>query len=190
MLSPIVDGFVYNINLRPVCNQYPLLALAEMEDIRRAKGHRPLWIAVPPDLSQVLTARDSIEYNAPVPRGSWLYGFVLVKPFPGEFDTLTFSLLITESCSGIQLFSEYVRTDSYGQTGATQFSGIQLFPKPAVILDPGLAVELCSLSSDDSDLNIQIVLLLSTPVEEICCPSPEQRTLIEKLAGPGAGVYR
>jgi len=176
MLKPIVDGFVYNIAYRPLCEQFDPVALAQMEALRRAKTYRPYWIAVPSDvINTVIPARGSFEYQAPVPYGSWLWGFSIALPFNTDTPA-TFVVQATEICSGLQLFSEYVIADVYGNR-VGGFAGINLLSKPMVIQDPGIAVELYNTSIYDTGADrgyIQVLLLFDAPIEPLCKPEVNQ----------------
>lgn len=159
-LKPILDGFTRNMNLRAVCHSYPWLALERLEAVRRCTQYRPRWYSVPDDTNgQVIAARGSYEYQISVVPGSWLYGFSYTVPEGG------YSVQITEDCSGITLFSEWILPNGYTQS---QFAGIILL-QPTVILEPGISVEIASLNSTPSRAtSLQMLLLFAEP---ICAPA-------------------
>jgi hypothetical protein len=165
-LRNIVDGFTHNMNLRPLCNQYPILALQEMEMIRRAKNLRPRWYAVPENTGIVIPARGVYEYQVSVAPGSLFYGIVW------DNSNHLYSVQITDACTDIALFSEHCPSDSYD---TTNFRGVCLLPRPTIILEPGvLVVEIGSTDpAASSAVTLQIVLLFAETI--IACPEQEQQ---------------
>lgn len=159
---PIIDGFLYNTQLR--CNlTFLSLALAEYEALRRSGAYRSKSWLVPQDANAIpIPARNSYEYQVEVIPGSaiWGYTFTGVNVLDDDDPTLNgvFSFQVTDSCNDVKLFSEFVTKP----TGAPTYRQ-QLLSRLHICAEPGLLhVEIASTFGADQT-GAQLILYGGEP---------------------------
>jgi hypothetical protein len=170
MLNTPMDGFTLNPATRYWPGQFFPGALAQMEILRRANLYRPRWFVVPDDFNQPIPPYGTLEYQIKVGPASYLWGYRFVNlgppPEREELAPADIYIQITDSCTGIGLFSEFVNGSASAlyQT-APQRRGAQfpyLLPQPRLILEPGLVnVEMSSTSAEE--VTCQLTLLFAEP---------------------------
>ncbi len=158
MLSPIIDGFLYNTNYRMLYGYYPTAALQAIDSIRRANNYQPRYFVVPEDLNAQVPAFGVHEYQVSCKSGSIVWGYSFFS------SSGLFSFNIFDANTG-RLGSDNIIGSG---TSTALYEGPIIFPSPYVVPDPGLlAVEIGSLSSIASTpTTLQLVLFA---IEPVCC---------------------
>ena len=168
MLNMPMDGFTLNPNIRYYPNQFFPGALSQMDVLRRANLYRPRWFVIPDDYNQPIPAYGTLEYQIKCGPESYLWGYRFVQ-VDSEFVEVAPSniyIKLTDSCTGIPLFSEFVggAHASFYQTTSvpTLIQAPYLLTQPRLILEPGLVnVEMSSTSS--AAVYCQLAVLIAEP---------------------------
>lgn len=170
MLNLPVDGFTLNTGIRYWPYQFTPGALEQMNNLRRANLYRPRWFVVPDDFNQPIPAYGTLEYQIKCGPASYLWGyrFIQVDPEDDYAQVTPGSIYIqmTDSCTGIPLFSEFVNGDHACYQPTTPQSRRVAIPylmtQPRLILEPGLVnVELSSVAS--TNIYCQLMVCIAEP---------------------------
>ena len=166
----IPDGFAYHSNYLQSPLDYTTFCLGQLDLLRRAAAFRPYMVQLPDDQNLILPAYSNWEYQMHFRPGSWLYGMVaMIYTSGGALTTANnqISVQISESYSGLQLFSEFVDLVTvYARQSLSDEPRIILLPEPRAIPAPGdYDIEVCNLTG--SNIQWRIVLLCAEPYEEV-----------------------
>ncbi len=166
--SPLMDGFLYNVQVRYTAQIYAPLALSQLEVLRRANLLRPRWFAIPDDIGTPIPAYDTYEDQVSVTPGSYLWAVTLVQ-YDEDFEPVApgnVLIQITDACTNIPLFSDFASGGCISsQPDAPNGQGTLVpmpLPTPRLILAPGLVnVEVANNSGEA--LTAQLVLYFAEP---------------------------
>ena len=169
-LPPIFDGFSLNAGLLYLPKRFFPNALAQLDVLRRAANYRPRWYCVPDDFNEPIAAYDTLQYQIRVTPGSYLWGLnwtVLPTEDPRVDEALISDLYvqITDSCSEIPLFNDFVCGAALRPSGATQLWP-RILGQPRLIIEPALVnVEIANTRSHSRQC--QLLLHFAEPCEVI-----------------------
>jgi hypothetical protein len=175
-LPEIMDGFTLNPSIRYRPNWYFPMALGQLDILRRANTYRPKWYALPDEFNTPIPARETREFQIRLTPGSYVWGLLanqfipLDIRFPNYSKTQpTFCMKITDSCTGIGFWEDFVKAAAFSGEQATQgdYRNMMLphlLTQPRLIMEPGLlAVEIANV--DATDLTCQLLILAAEPCE-------------------------
>lgn len=163
---PIVDGFTYSASMLYLPTTYRVLALAQMEVLRRANSYRARQWCCPSSLQDPIAAYDQNEYQIQVTAGSYLWGLTFTAPstLNEELENAASyaHIQITDACTETPLFSDYVRGEILQPSTANTARNPLVLAQPLLIGEPGLLnVEIYNRA--DQELNCQLVLFFAEP---------------------------
>lgn len=167
--GPIQDGFLMNPawSLNPGRTQ--VLALGQLDTLRRANQLQPYWISLPVD-GAAIQARDTYEYEAVVVPGSVLWGLLLSEVDASGTVTANSDALLrlTDACSGLEILNDFVYSrnfSNYYAGAATRgFLSPWLLPSPYMFVSPGrLFVEIANQSANA--VNARLLLFFAQPCD-------------------------
>jgi hypothetical protein len=173
-LVNIVDGFCYDLFLRPSPTEYYTLAAGQMEVFRRAQSYRPRWYTVP-DADQVmdLAAYQTVEEQVRILAGSFLWGISASVLDPNTLMQVNpasrLAVKITEGGTGIPLTWDFI--SAYQYWAKRPYAAVaRAFPhrpillsQPRLILEPGyLNVEMANTTTGNL-IKAQLLLLAMEP---------------------------
>ena len=172
-LPSIIDGFTLNPAIRYRPNWYMAAALGSMDILRRANAYRPKWYVVPDDEHATIPAYQTLEYQLSLTPRSYIWG-VLVNQFGLALPYVQTNaddvwVKLTDSCSGISLFSDFVRGLGFQSLQATltdQRNAMlpYLLTQPRLVMEPGLVtVELANTAA--VAIRPQLVVFTAEPCE-------------------------
>jgi hypothetical protein len=172
-LPSIIDGFTLNPAIRYRPGYYMANSLGSLDVLRRANTYRPKWYVAPPDEDSTIPAYQTIQYQFRLNPRSYVWGIIVnqfgvVAPF-AQIDADDVWVQITDSCTGIALFSDFVRGKAFQTLQATPADERNamlpyLLTQPRLVLEPGLLnVELANTSS--GIIRPQLVLFTAEPCE-------------------------
>jgi hypothetical protein len=127
---PIIDGFTLKTNLR--CNlTFRSMAIQQYESLRRSRAFRTKAWCIPADSSvAAIPAFDSLEYQVYMKPGSAIWGYT----FTGfGNNNLIDSFQITESCTNVPLFSEFVTKQPEDNAQQQYLSCLLIVPAPGLL---------------------------------------------------------
>lgn len=170
----IIDGFTLNPSIRYRPGWFYGMALGQLDIIRRANTYRPKIYVLPDEYNQPIPAYETREFQVRVTPNSYVWGLLANQFTPSGVPKYsktqpTYCVKITDSCTGIGFFEDFV--------GALAFSGEQatlgdyrnmmlphLLTQPRLIMAPGLlAVEIAN--PDATDLTCQLLIFTAEPCE-------------------------
>lgn len=195
--TPVIDGFLYNPNIRYWPNSYAPLALTNvgMEVLRRANLLRPRWYGLPDAQSTPIAPYETFENQVQVTAGSYLWALTYIE-FVEEDDVLIPSagtkglVNIVDSCTGVAMTQDYMigqGVGSYGTAGSRGPTSPQILTQPRIISAPGLInVEIANKSGED--LNCMLVLFTAEPCVEV--KSGGRAYDQPQVAAPIRGAYQ
>lgn len=172
----IVDGFMYDLFLRPSTEQFYPMALAQMEIWRRAAAYRPRWHTIP-DADDVanIPAYQTVEEQARIVPGSWIWGASLSCLDPATLlpvdPSTRIAIKMMEGGSGVYFTWDYCSGYTYwtkrpypGALAAANFPHRPcLLSQPRLVLEPGYVnVEMANISTGNL-VKCQIVLYVMEP---------------------------
>jgi hypothetical protein len=169
---PIMDGFTLNPFTALTPYNYYAGALGQMDTLRRANTYRPRWYCVPDDFNQPLQPYETLERQIKVTGGAYLWGMRFVQ-YSGVWTQqapTNVAVQITESCTGIELFREFINPGglAFYTTGSAGrgFNIPHILTQPRLFLEPGnIDVEMCNLSGETQ--NCQLILHFAEPANII-----------------------
>lgn len=168
--AQLADGFYYNPFTTLTPYSYYAGALSQMDTLRRANTYRPRWYCIPDDFNQPLQAYETLEYQIAVTGGSYLWGmrFIQYSPTWDQQAPANVVIQISESCTGIELFREFMSPAGIAFYTAGSFGrGFHLphiLTQPRLFLEPGnVDIEMCNLSGDTQ--NCQLTLYFAEPAD-------------------------
>jgi hypothetical protein len=146
---PVLDGFLYNTNLR--CNlRFASLAIGEYDALRRSGAFRPKDWCIPEDSELVsVPAYDSYEYQVSCAPGAAVWGYTFTKG-GSEND---YSIQVTDACTDVPLFSEPLLMNQGTHDPDHQQYLARLLVVPSGLLN----VIICNLGGS-ADSGIQLIL--------------------------------
>jgi len=164
-----VDYFTLLNNIRPIPQQWPNTAVEALDLLRKARGLRPYVFTLPQDLTTPLPPTGRLETQVQLEPGSWLWNVQVLYPASGVMDVTNFSMLITDTASGVPLAKYYVSPAAYGRLQSGAGGGNQFFPAiPKPITGQGmLNVELCNFTFNSTFTGFQILLFLACPIPDV-----------------------
>ena len=170
----IMDGFTLNPSIRYRPNWYFPMALGQLDILRRANTYRPKWYALPDEFNTPIPAYETREFQIRLTPGSYVWG-LLANQFEPDNQTPytkiqpTFCIKITDSCTGIGFWEDFVKAAAFSgeQATAGDYRNMMLphlLTQPRLIMEPGLlAVEIAN--PDATDLTCQLLILSAEPCE-------------------------
>lgn len=175
-LPPIRDAFTYNPAIRNRLYDYFSLALGSMEVLRRSTLRRAHFITAPDDQNTPIAAYETYEQQFRLIPDTYIWGISCVefsgpgsRDVPGYVQTSAsdFLIQITEVCTGLRLFYEYVTGKGFQfYTQPSQKKGIafpHLLRQPRLIISPGdITVAISNRLS--TPLYCQLILFTAEPV--------------------------
>ena len=175
VLPQIVDGFSYNDQLIFLPGRYFPMALQELDTLRRAANFRPREWCIPDNFNEPIQPFDTFYYQIEVAGGSYLWGYNFVSlsainPDGGPAETTSADLLIqlTDSCTGVPLFQDFVNGSGCSSNGNARCFPI-LLTRPRLILDPGLInVELSNKTANKITCQLRLRFAESCRVIDEC----------------------
>ena len=170
-LQAVIDAFTLNPAIRYRPGYYIAHALASLDILRRANTYRPRWYILPDDENATIPAYQTLEYQLRVTPRSYVWGLICNQYNAGfgAINAVDVWLQITDSCSGIGFFSDFIQGRAFQSLQATvtdQRNAMlpHLLTQPRLILEPGLlAVELANTSA--AAIRPQLVLFTAEPCE-------------------------
>jgi hypothetical protein len=191
-LRNIVDGFMYNTELKPyIPDRYFPLALAQMEILRRAVNFRPRWFVIPDDISQPIQPYSTLYYQIQISGGSWLWGYNFnsisaLDPNGDPTETTAGDICVqmVESCTGIPLFMDFA--NGGGCNANFQSRCIPIILRQArPISDPGVVnVELTNRTGNT--ITCQALVHFAEPCKIITEEELEKEAQIRRMFPPQA----
>lgn len=159
---PIVDGFLYDLTLQQWGRDYRASVLGQLETHRRAASYRVRWIVVPDDSFELLLPYDTVEYQARITPGSYLWGVsVAMRNAAGAVITPPVNMLvrITEGATKIPLYDDFISAASFDLQGVPQ-----MLSQPRLILEPGyVQVEVANADPVNNITQAQVLLWTMEP---------------------------
>lgn len=163
----IVDGFMLSASQLYLPINYRAHALAQMEILRRAAAYRCREYTVPNKLQTVIPAFSQVEQQVAVNPGSYVWAISFASLPVGPVDESSFIFIqITDACTEVPFFSDYIRATQYKPTPAATGNSVTrnppLLSPPRLIGEPGhLDVEIYNTFS--SDVTCQVNISVAEP---------------------------
>ena len=168
----IVDGFTYSMRTIMNVTNYRSSALAQMEFLRRAQGYTARWYTAPNTIDEPQSQYSQVKYQLNITPGSYIWG--ISTWFPNVAFGELVHIMVTDACSELPLFSDYVRGDLLLPDLGRGANGPMLLPQPRLISEPGsvnVEVYLGKSSSEDGLDSIQVVFFTAEPCSKLLAPS-------------------
>jgi hypothetical protein len=169
--GPIQDGFLLNPAWTPNPYDAQVLALGQLDTVRRANLYQSKWLVLP-EQGAAIDAYDTYEFDAAVVPGSILWGWQLSQiDASGTVLSSTDALLrLTDACTGYRLLDDFVSCgalSAYYST-ATQSERGRIVPwllaDPYMFVSPGrLFVEVSNMSA--AAINARLILFFAEPCD-------------------------
>lgn len=171
--NQVVDGFSLDLSILPVPGQYRTHAVSQMEALRRAGGYVPQWLVAPDTGKQVLSYGQTVEYQADLDPGSWIWGYNFSATFVADeilFNQPFRVSVLVEDAAGPILSGDYARGNAWGLLRSGQDLGGApcLFDEPIPVVAPGRFNFVFARNEDtdsvaDLDVTVQLVLSVAKP---------------------------
>ena len=174
MVPELMDGFTLNPSIRYRPNWYFPMALGQLDILRRANTYRPKIYSLPDDFNTPIPTRETREFQIRLTPGSYVWA-LLANQFnpsaqiPYAKVQPTFCMKITDSCTGIGFWEDFVKAAAFSGEQATQgdYRNMMLphlLTQPRLIMEPGLlTVEIAN--PDATDVTCQLLILTAEPCE-------------------------
>ncbi len=166
MAQDPIDGFLYSTTLRMLPSQYRANALAQIEVLRRARSYKGKVYVSPDNLVLPVAAYSQVETQSRMAPGTYIWGISIYVSA-----TTNVKINITDKCTEIPLFSDYVLAALFKQQ-TTGISSTQRSPtilaQPRLIDAPG-QVNVEVYNGNAEALTVQVALYCAEPI----IPNPD-----------------
>jgi hypothetical protein len=179
----VVDGFLYDFRLRPMCLSYLPLALGhENLEVRAAYGDRkPRYVVFPKDPRITISPVGYYEEQVPVAPGSLIWGIGVACAEANLTQLENYSLRITDLQTGVEFWSEFMPVAPL--EFSTGEGNPYIFPEPHIVLATGtLLMEIGARDANGVDaeaIAFSVILFVSEPVQ-FCDPAMTSAAAVGK----------
>lgn len=156
-----IDGFLYSTTLRLLPTQFRANTLAQMEVLRRARGYKCRMFVAPDTLVNPIPAFSQIETQIRMAPGTYVWGISCYVSTASKV-----KIQITDKCTEIPLFSDYVKAALFVQNTTGRASTLRaptLLQQPRLIDAPG-QVNVEIYNDNTEAVTAQLVLYCAEPV--------------------------
>jgi hypothetical protein len=170
MLNQIVDGFTIALDQRPNPYSFNILALGQMDVLRRAKGYVPKHYAVPDWTDPQIALYDTIQRQIQIRPGSYIWAITIAYQPDSTNIEGDYYIYIRDDSTGLTFFEQTFVQDHLilfmtGGVGPllSSYSPPKL-AQPRAVLGTGLYTVQISRSRPNDPLSkIQVVLNVAEP---------------------------
>lgn len=181
LLPSICDGFVYNSQLRANTENYDIIALGQLELLRRSKGFIPKLYAVPDYTDGPIANFQTILQQISVTPGSWLWAVTAISGTANPPQDNQFFITIRDDDTGDSLFNyQFVANQTIRPSnGISQLAGGAAYcvqkklTQPRLISGKGILDVQISATNNFSPVPFQVVLCVAQPCDSVLNQDPD-----------------
>jgi hypothetical protein len=182
ILPSICDGFTYNPQLRANSENYDIVALGQLELLRRTKGFIPKLYAVPDFTDGAIPNFQTIQQQISVTPGSWLWAVTAISGAAEIPQDNQFFVTIRDDDTGDSLFNyqfianQTIRpfsTDATSPASGAAFNVQKKLTQPRLISGRGILDVQISATNNFSAVPYQVILCVAQPCDSVLNQDPD-----------------